>query len=126
MTWQAYVDSSIMEKGFLAGAISGADGSLWAASADFSLGTNEQSVLAPDVDFASLLHQDFFISGVGYKAFHVSERSLYGKAINDQNGCVVVRTTQAIVIGVYDAALTPSSAAIIIEGLADYFINLGY
>jgi hypothetical protein len=30
------------------------------------------------------------------------------------------------VIGVYDAALTPSSAAIIIEGLADYFINLGY
>ena len=41
-------------------------------------------------------------------------------------GCVVVKTTQAIIIAVYEAGIQPGNCATVVEKLADYLISVGY
>jgi profilin len=52
------------------------------------------------------------------------ERSIYGKL--GKGGFCAVKTTQAIIIGVYGEGVQPGSAATTIEKLADYLIELSY
>ena len=42
------------------------------------------------------------------------------------DGCVIVRTTQAILIGVYKSPIQQTEAVMVVEGLADYLIGVGY
>lgn len=64
------------------------------------------------------------VNGVKYLAVKADERSLYGKKGN--GGVVIVKTGQAVVVGVYDEKLQPGNAALIVEKLADYLIENSY
>lgn len=42
------------------------------------------------------------------------------------NGCVIVKTNQAILITEYEAPVLPGEATVVVEGLADYLRSVGY
>jgi len=128
MSWQAYVDSSMVGSGHVdKGAIySLAGDSKWAASSGFELSTAELkeviSGLQQKTDnlYASGLH----VGGVKYFLTLATDRSLYGRAGKD--GVVIVKTKQAILIGHYNERMIAGNSAKVIEDLADYLIKTGY
>jgi len=42
------------------------------------------------------------------------------------NGCVIVKTKQAVLVATYVAPIQQTECTPIVEGLGDYLINLGY
>ena len=42
------------------------------------------------------------------------------------DGCVVVKTTQAILVAIYNAPIQAGEATPVVENLADYLISVGY
>jgi profilin len=42
------------------------------------------------------------------------------------DGCVLVKTKQAILVAEYAAPIQAGEATIVVEGLADYLISVGY
>ena len=53
-------------------------------------------------------------------------RSAHRARVQGQNGVVIVKTKQTIIIGVYDQNAQPGEATIIVERLADYLISTGF
>jgi len=51
-------------------------------------------------------------------------RSIYGK--KGAGGVVVVKTNQAVLIGLYNENIQPGQCANAVEKLADYLIENGY
>jgi len=49
---------------------------------------------------------------------------VYGKKQAD--GIILVKTTQAVLVAVYNAPIQAAEATPIVEGLADYLIGAGY
>jgi profilin len=124
MSWQAYVDQ-LTAQGLKQGAIVGHDGSQWAASAGFALKGDEGKKLASGFnDPNSALSAGIHVGGNKFLAIKADARSLYGK--KGAGGIVVVKTGQAILIGVYDDTVQPGQAATAVEKLADYLIDNGY
>jgi len=62
--------------------------------------------------------------GVRYLAIKADSNSIYGK--KGTGGVVMVKTGQAIVIGVYNDKLQPGNAANVAEKLGDYLRENGY
>jgi len=126
MSWQDYVDNHLIGTGKIAqAAIYGIDGSLWATSPGFSAQPAELDAVKQGFqDASSLQANGVFINNVKYFTIYAMDRSIYGK--KDKDGIVIVKTTQAILIGTYIDPTQPGEAATIVEKLADYLISLGY
>ncbi|KAI8985266.1 profilin [Pilobolus umbonatus] len=126
MSWQAYVDNTLLGTGNVSKAcILGAQGGVWATSEGFNLPASEIKELVdgfsnPDAVRANGIH----INGVKYLTLRADDRSIYGK--KNDTGVVVVKTTQAILVGLYDDKIQPGNCTKVVEGLADYFIGVGY
>ncbi|KAI3833411.1 hypothetical protein MKW92_017601 [Papaver armeniacum] len=101
MSWQTYVDEHLMcetEGHYLTGAaIIGHDGSVWAKS---------EKHLAPT---------GLFLGGTKYMV------------IQGEPGAVIrgKKTTQALIVGVYDEPMTPGQCNMVVERLGDYLIEQG-
>jgi profilin len=67
--------------------------------------------------FFFVLHSSIFL-------IQADERSIYGK--NGAGGVILVKTEQAIIIGVYKEGTKPDNAAKVVKKLADYLIDNGY
>jgi len=109
------------------GLVSVAGDSKWAASAQFDLSPAEIkeviSGLSGKTD--NLYSAGLHVAGVKYFLTKVEEgRSLYGRAGKD--GVVIVKTTQAILIGHYNETMIAGNSATTVEQLADYLIKTGY
>jgi profilin len=126
MSWQAYVDTSLIGTGkVVKAAIIGHDGNTWATSTGFAVSPQEGAILAAGFADASAIRGDgIHLNGQKYFTLRADERSIYGKQGN--GGVSIVKTTQAILIGVYEAPTQPGESATVVENLADYLINLGY
>jgi len=128
MSWQAYVDSSLIGSGHVdKGAIYSAKGdSVWATSAGFNVSATEmQEVVTglsgkPDKLYAEGLH----VAGERYVLTKAEDRSLYAR--KGREGVVIVKTTQAILIAHYADGMIAGNAAQTVEQLADYLISTGY
>ncbi|KAI1210023.1 Profilin/allergen [Annulohypoxylon truncatum] len=131
MSWQAYVDSSLVNSGHLdkAAIISAAGDSVWATSAGFTVQPAEMKNLAEivsgskaavDKAYADGLH----VGGERYVATKIEDRSVYAR--QGRTGVVVVKTKQAILIGHYGETHIAGNAAQTTEALADYLIKVGY
>jgi len=128
MSWQAYVDSSLVGSGHVdKGAIYSIKGdSVWAASTGFSVSPAEmQEVVAglsgkTDKLYAEGLH----VAGERYVLTKAEDRSLYAR--KGREGVVIVKTTQAILIGHYGETMIAGNSAQTVEKLADYLISTGY
>ncbi|KAF8537858.1 profilin [Trichophaea hybrida] len=127
MSWQAYVDSSLIGSGKVdkAAIFSAAGDSVWAASPGFKVEPAEIKALVEGFkDPSKLQANGIFIEGVKNFSLRCDDRSIYGK--KNKEGIVCVKTKQAILVAHYPETVQPGEAAKIVEALADYLIGVGY
>lgn len=126
MSWQEYVDESMVETGKISkGAIIGLDGSVWAISPELNITEEEiNNFISSFSDPSSIREHGLYISTEKYLAIRCDDRSVYGK--NKGSGCICVKTESAILIGIYEEGMVAGDASKTIEELADYLIEQGY
>lgn len=126
MSWQAYVDTNLVGTGAVTqAAIIGHDGNTWATSAGFAVTPAQgQTLAAAFKDATAIRSSGFQIGDVRYVTIRADDRSIYGK--KGSGGVITVKTTKAILVGVYNEKIQPGTAANVVEKLADYLIGQGY
>ncbi|BFZ61220.1 profilin, required for normal timing of actin polymerization in response to thermal stress [Saitoella coloradoensis] len=127
MSWQAYVDSSLLGTGKLdhAAIYSRAGDSAWAQSAGFQLSAAEAQFIARGFDDTPAVQgSGVKLGGSKYITLQASDRSIYCR--KGQEGLVCVRTKQSILIAHYPDTTQPGEATKIVEQLGDYLISVGY
>ncbi|KAI9902603.1 hypothetical protein N3K66_001955 [Trichothecium roseum] len=131
MSWQAYVDTSLVGTGHVdkGSIISAAGDSVWATSAGFDIKPEEMKVIsaivggdqtAKDNAFADGL----FIAGERFVMARAEDRSIYARA--GRTGVAIAKTKQAIVVAHHGETQVAGNASSTAEGLADYLIGQGY
>lgn len=131
MSWQAYVDSSLVGSGHIdkAAIISIAGDSVWAASEGFTVKPEEMknivAILTQEPGAVDKAHADgVHVAGERYVAFKIEDRSLYGR--QGRTGIVIVKTKQAVLIGHYGESHQVGNSTQTVEVLADYLLKVGY
>ncbi|KAL8812296.1 MAG: hypothetical protein Q9223_001164 [Gallowayella weberi] len=130
MSWQAYVDTSLVATGNIdKAAIFNSEGtSVWASSPGFTVAPAEikavVSSFADNSDVKKVQSEGFHIATEKFFTLKSDERSLYGK--KGKEGVVVVKTQQAILVAHYPDTVQPGAAATTVEHLGDYLISVGY
>ncbi|KAK3075861.1 profilin, required for normal timing of actin polymerization in response to thermal stress [Teratosphaeriaceae sp. CCFEE 6253] len=134
MSWQAYIDQSLVGTHNLdkAAIFSAAGDSVWATSLAFNVSPQEmQAVVAAYADpgdrttgVKKVQSEGLHIAGERFVVLKADERSVYGK--KGREGVVIVKTTQALLVTHYPESVQPGVAANTVEQLADYLIKVGY
>ncbi|KAM9977913.1 hypothetical protein ACTFIR_011790 [Dictyostelium discoideum] len=126
MSWQQYVDEQLVGAGLCQAAILGAnDGGVWAKSSGINITKPEgDSLVALFKNPADVFSKGAVVSGVKYMGIKGDPQSIYGK--KGAGGCVLVKTNQAIIVGLYDEKFQPGPAALAVEKLGDYLRDNGY
>lgn len=126
MSWQGYVDNNLVGTGKVSQAcILGLKGGVWATSPNLNISQAEQQAIINGLEDPSPLQANgIYVNQKKYLTLQASPRSIYGKAGGD--GLCIVRTNQAVLVGVYTSPLLPGEANKVVEGLADYLISVGY
>ncbi|KAJ4004890.1 profilin, required for normal timing of actin polymerization in response to thermal stress [Fusarium irregulare] len=152
MSWQAYIDSSLVGSGHIdkGAIISVAGDSAWAASPDLQVHKNKPLLtdtnLAEATDNPCLKPEEMkaiseivtgnsaakdkafaeglYIAGERYVMARAEDRSIYARS--GRLGVAVAKTGQAIVVGHHGEAQVAGNATSTVEGLADYLIKSGY
>ncbi|KAA8909086.1 profilin [Sphaerosporella brunnea] len=128
MSWQAYVDTSLIATGKIdkAAIFSAAGDSAWAVSANFKPEPAEIKALVAGFsdEAASLRQNGIYIEKTKYFFLRNDDRSIYGK--KEKTGIICVKTKLAILVAHYPETVQPGEAVKIVEGLADYLIGVGY
>ncbi|KAI5853050.1 hypothetical protein DFP73DRAFT_534941 [Morchella snyderi] len=127
MSWQGYVDQSLLGTGKIdrAAIFSAAGDSVWAASPGFAVKPEEIQVLIKGFsDSAPLYEKGLYIGGEKNFVIKADDRSIYGK--QGKEGICCVKTKQAILVAHYPDTVQPGEAAKTVEQLADYLIGVNY
>ncbi|KAH6996396.1 profilin [Ilyonectria sp. MPI-CAGE-AT-0026] len=131
MSWQAYVDTSLIATGHVdqAALISAAGDSVWATSPGLTLQPAEMKVVASIVsgDAAAkdkAFADGLYIGGERYVMARAEDRSIYAR--KGREGVAIAKTTQAIVVAHHSEAQVAGSTTQTVEALADYLIGVGY
>lgn len=130
MSWQAYVDTSLVGTGNVdKAAIFNSEGnSVWATSTGFTVSPAEiQEVVAAYKDTGDVKQVQstgLHIAGERFVVIKADGRSIYGK--KGKEGVVIVKTNMAILVAHYPETVQPGGAANTVEQLADYLVGVGY
>ncbi|TFK36253.1 profilin [Crucibulum laeve] len=126
MSWQAYVDTNLVGSGKVTrAAIIGQKGGVWAATAGYTLSTEEiNAIIAAYKPGSEVLSTGLRLAGQKFFGIRAEGRSIYLKKGGD--GAVIVKTEQAILVAEYIAPLQAPETTPIVEGLADYLISVKY
>ncbi|KAK4541150.1 hypothetical protein LTR36_008224 [Oleoguttula mirabilis] len=132
MSWQAYVDQSLVGTGNLdKAAIFNSEGnSVWATSAGFTVSPQEmQEVVTAYKDpgkegVKQVQSSGLHIAGERFVVLKADDRSIYGK--KGREGVCIVKTKQAILVTHYPESVQPGAAANVVEQLGDYLVKAGY
>ncbi|KYQ96924.1 profilin I [Tieghemostelium lacteum] len=126
MSWQAYIDSNLVGAGLAqAMIIDNKAGGTWATSAGFALKPNEATKIVQNfADPSKFTAEGTVLGGKKYMTLKADNRSVYAKL--GAGGAVLVKTGQAILIGLYDDKLQPGAASQIVEKLGDYLVENNY
>ncbi|KAL0694108.1 hypothetical protein Bca4012_061288 [Brassica carinata] len=128
MSWQSYVDDHLMcdvEGNHLtAAAILGQDGSVWAQSANFpQLKTEEINGITKDFEEPGFLAPTgLFLGGAKYMVIQ-GEPGAVIRGKKGPGGVTIKKTTQALVIGIYEEPMTGGQCNLVVERLGDYLIE---
>ncbi|KOS17620.1 Profilin [Escovopsis weberi] len=131
MSWQQYVDSSLVASGHVdkAALVSGAGDSIWAQSTGFQPLLPELKIIADilnnnqaakDKAFADGLN----VAGVRYVMARADDRSIYARQKKD--GICITKSKQAIIIAHHNEQQVAGNASSTVESLADYLIKMNY
>ncbi|KZT02849.1 profilin [Laetiporus sulphureus 93-53] len=126
MSWQAYVDTNLVGSGKVSkAAIIGLSGGVWASSPGYTLSTQEQKdIVAAFNNPAAAQANGIRLAGQKFFTLQANDRSIYGKKAAD--GCILVKTKQAVLVTEYITPLQAPESTPVVEGLADYLISVGY
>ncbi|EIN04751.1 profilin [Punctularia strigosozonata HHB-11173 SS5] len=126
MSWQIYVDENLVGTGRIAkAAIIGLAGGIWASSPGYTLSAEEQKAIVDGfTNPAQVQASGVRLGGKKFFTLQATDRHIYGKQAAD--GCVIVKTKQAVLVAEYAAPTQAGEATTIVEGLGDYLINVGY
>jgi len=130
MSWQAYVDTSLLGTGHVNhAAIFNAEGtSVWATSDGFNVTPAElQEVVGAFADTSvpkKVQSTGLHIAGEKYIVIKADETSLYGK--KGKVGVIIVKTKQALLITTYPETVQAGTAANTVEKLGAYLVGVGY
>nr|CAK93757.1 profilin [Malus domestica] len=130
MSWQAYVDDHLMcdidGNSLTAAAILGQGGSVWAQSATFpAFKPEEIAAILKDFDQpGTLAPTGLFLGGTKYMVIQ-GEPGAVIRGKKGSGGITIKKTSQALLIGIYDEPVTPGQCNIVVERLGDYLIEQG-
>ncbi|KAH8110212.1 profilin [Phellopilus nigrolimitatus] len=126
MSWQAYVDTNLVGTGKIArAAILGLQGGVWATSAGYNLSPEEQkAVVTAFTNPSQTQSHGIKLAGQKFFTLQASEQHVYGKKGPD--GCVLVKTNQAVLVTEYAAPTQAGEATTVVERLADYLKSVNY
>ncbi|KAH7890520.1 profilin, partial [Phlebopus sp. FC_14] len=121
-----YVDANLLGTGKIQkAAILGQKGGIWAISSGYKLSPEEQkAILNAHKNLEATQATGIRLAGQKFFTLQANDRSIYGKKVQD--GCVIVKTKQAILVAEYVAPIQAAEATPIVEGLADYLISNSY
>ncbi|KAF5506003.1 Profilin [Colletotrichum siamense] len=148
MSWQAYVDTSLVGTGHIdkAAIISIAGDSTWASTAGFTLAANEMKVIsdivkgdagAKDKAFADGL----YIAGDRFVMARAEDGTIYARKVGitspekrpkgltssqGRDGIAVAKTNQAILVGHHNENQQGGNANQAVQKLADYLVGVNY
>ncbi|CAF9919582.1 MAG: profilin, required for normal timing of actin polymerization in response to thermal stress [Alectoria fallacina] len=150
MSWQAYVDTSLVGTGNLdRAAIFNTHGtSVWASTHGFAVSPAEIKEVIDSYsdtsDVKKIQSGGFRVAGEKYMTIKADEKSVYGKKVHyrsnsqitaakseliilqGKEGIVIVKTQQAILVAHYPETVQPGQATNTVEQLGDYLIGVGY
>uniref|UniRef100_A0A6M2DMQ0 Profilin n=1 Tax=Xenopsylla cheopis TaxID=163159 RepID=A0A6M2DMQ0_XENCH len=126
MSWQDYVDKQLLASRCVTkAAIAGHDGNVWAKSDGFEVTKDELSKLVAGFD-----NQELLTSGgvtlAGQRFIYLSGTDRVVRAKFGKIGVHCMKTTQAVVVSLYEEPIQPQQAASVVEKLGDYLITCGY
>ncbi|CAA9966754.1 hypothetical protein CFE70_009727 [Pyrenophora teres f. teres 0-1] len=130
MSWQAYVDTSLVGSGNIDKAVicDVAGSGPWAASAGFDLSAAEMKAIADSFDDKSdpksVISNGTKICGEKYMTIESSEDSL--KAKKGKEGVVAYKTAQALIIAHHPEDVQTTNAYNTVVELGVYLKNAGY
>ncbi|KAH9909086.1 profilin [Xylariomycetidae sp. FL2044] len=131
MSWQAYVDSSLVGSGHVdkAAIFSIAGDSVWATSAGFTVKPEEMknlvAILTNNGDAVGKAHAEgVHVAGERFVITRIEERSVYGR--QGRTGICVVKTKQAVICAHYGETMQAGNSTQTVEALADYLVKAGY
>ncbi|XP_076300517.1 profilin chickadee [Lasioglossum baleicum] len=126
MSWQDYVDKQLLASRCVTqAAIAGHDGNLWAKSEGFEVSKEELAKLVQGFDDQDILTS----SGVtlaGNRYIYLSGTDRVIRAKLGKVGVHCMKTTQAVVVSLYEDPIQPQQAASVVEKLGDYLLGCGY
>jgi len=126
MSWQNYVDEQLVgTKNVSRAAILGLAGGVWATTSGFKLSTEEQkAAINAFKDPTQTQTSGIRLAGQKYFTLTANENSVYGKKQAD--GCVLVKTKQAVIVAEYIAPIQQAECVGTVEKLGDYLKSVGY
>jgi len=130
MSWQAYVDQSLVGTGNIDKAIicDITGKTIWAATPGFSIPEGERKVIVESFSDTSnpkaVVEHGIHINGEKFITLDSDNESL--KAKKGKEGIIVIKTTQALLIGHHPADVQTTVAYSSVAELAEYLIKVGY
>lgn len=105
--------------------ICGHDGNIWAQSAGFTVSVDELKTMlarysAPD----QMAMSGVFIGATKY--MYLSSNDKIIRAKKGTSGLHCIKTTQALIVCLYEEPIVPEQAATVTEKLGEYLIGVGY
>ncbi|KAF2712387.1 Profilin/allergen [Pleomassaria siparia CBS 279.74] len=134
MSWQAYVDQSLVGTGNIDKAIicGATDKATWAASPGFSLPAEEIQIIVDSFTDTSsdpnyvkkVIREGVKVNGEKYMTIESTDEAL--KAKKGKEGLIVIKTKQALLIAHHPADIQTPPAFSSVSELANYLIGVGY
>lgn len=126
MSWQSYVDDQLIATKMVKNAvICGHDGNIWAQSAGFAVTAEElKTLLSKYGNTEQLAMSGVTVAGIRYMFLSNNDKVIRAK--KGTSGVHAIKTTQAVIICVYEEPIVPEQAATVTEKLGEYLISVGY
>lgn len=125
MSWQAYIDSTLLGSGVVSEAlIAGQDGATWAKSPGLSITDDEvKQTVAGFKDPSGLYANGLRAGGAKYTVVRGTDENIHGK--KGASGIIAVKTGMAVIFATYSEDIKPENTNNVIESLADYLKTNG-
>ncbi|KAI8640345.1 profilin [Parasitella parasitica] len=126
MSWQAYIDTNLVGSGKVSQAgIYGLDGNPWATSPGFKVSNEEvKKIIEGFSNLDSVQANGVYINSNKYFTLKCEDNYIYCK--KDNTGACIVKTTQALLIGMYGENMQAGDCNKTVQGLGDYLISVRY
>lgn len=126
MSWQSYVDNSLVGTALVTkGAIFGHDSNMWALSPGFSFTQDEAAAIVQAFsDVSEARRSGLMVEGQKHLVLKADSSELICK--KGTGGFAAQKTGQCVVLGMYNEKIHPGQASNTVAKLADFLRENGY